>query len=381
MRRGRPCSRFPELGLSGYSIEDLFHQQALLDAVRDALEQPAAPGAAELSPVLVVGAPLALDGAIYNTAVVIHRGRILGVVPKSYLPEYREYYEKRQFRAARDAVGTEIELGGPDGAVRRQAPVRVRGLAHLTLHVEICEDVWAPIPPSSFAAMAGATVVANLSASNITVGKADWRRVLCQAHSGRTITGYIYTAAGEGESTTDLAWDGQALICENGDLITEAERFATEEQLIFADIDLDRIVGRPRQLQRVRRRGGRPPGAPRRASAGSASRSSRRAAARRSLPLRRHDRALPVRPRRPGQPPGALRGGLQHPGPRAGDPAAGDRHREDRDRRLRRPGLHPCPDRRRAGDGPPRPAARQRARLHDARLRHQPGHAARTRTG
>jgi NAD+ synthase (glutamine-hydrolysing) len=183
-----------------------------------------------------------VDGAIYNTAVVAHRGRVLGVVPKSYLPEYREYYEKRQFRAARDAVRTEVELAGQVVPFSAKLLFECEDLAHLTLHVEICEDVWAPIPPSSFAAMAGATVVANLSASNITVGKADWRRVLCTAHSGRTITGYIYTAAGEGESTTDLAWDGQALICENGDLVTEAERFATDEQLIFADIDLDRIV-------------------------------------------------------------------------------------------------------------------------------------------
>ncbi len=231
----------PELGLSGYSIEDLFHQQALLDAVRAGVAELVR-ASQDLPPVLVVGAPLALHGAIYNTALVIHRGRILGVVPKSYLPEYREYYEKRQFRAARDALWTEIELCGQTCPFGAKLVFDCRDLAHLSLHVEICEDVWAPIPPSSFAALAGATVVANLSASNITVGKADWRRVLCQAHSGRTITGYIYTAAGEGESTTDLAWDGQALICENGDLVTEAERFATEEQLILADIDLDRIV-------------------------------------------------------------------------------------------------------------------------------------------
>jgi NAD+ synthase (glutamine-hydrolysing) len=238
---GAAVLAFPELGISGYSIEDLFHQQAVLDAVRDAIEQLRTESA-DLAPVLIVGAPLALDGAIYNTAVVLHRGRILGVVPKSYLPEYREYYEKRQFRAARDALATEIDLGESAVPFGAQLLFDCQDIAHLTLQVEICEDVWAPIPPSSFAAMAGATILANLSASNITVGKADWRRVLCQAHSGRTITGYIYTAAGEGESTTDLAWDGQALICENGDLVTEAERFATEEQLICADIDLDRIV-------------------------------------------------------------------------------------------------------------------------------------------
>ena len=117
-----------------------------------------------------------------------------------------------------------------------------RDLENFTLYVEICEDLWSPIPPSTFGAMAGATVIANLSASNITVGKADYRRLLCESQSGRTFTGYVFTAAGEGESTTDLAWDGQALICENGDLVAEAERFAEKEQLIYADIDLDRIV-------------------------------------------------------------------------------------------------------------------------------------------
>jgi len=232
---------FPELGLSAYSVEDLFHQQALLDAVADAIGDLTT-ASADLRPVIVVGAPLMIGAALFNTAVVIHRGRILGIVPKSYLPEYREYYEKRQFRAARDAVQDHVELLGAEVPFGTKLLFSCEDVPSFTLGVEICEDVWAPIPPSSYLAMAGATVVANLSASNITVGKADWRRVLCEAHSGRTITAYLYTAAGEGESTTDLAWDGQALICENGDLIVEAERFAKEQQLIFADVDLDRIV-------------------------------------------------------------------------------------------------------------------------------------------
>jgi NAD+ synthase (glutamine-hydrolysing) len=167
---------------------------------------------------------------------------VLGVVPKSYLPEYREYYEERQFRAAREAIGSEVELLGQTVPFGSDIVFAAGDLPNLVLHVEVCEDLWVPIPPSTFGALAGATVLVNLSASNITVGKADFRRTLCMGQSARTIAGYIYTAAGAGESTTDLAWDGQALICENGDLVTEAERFAVDEQLLLADLDLDRMV-------------------------------------------------------------------------------------------------------------------------------------------
>ena len=167
---------------------------------------------------------------------------MLGVTPKSYLPEYKEYYEERQFRAAREAIRGELDLLGQTVPFGSDVLFSASDLPNFTVHVEICEDVWTPIPPSTFGALAGATVLANLSASNITIGKADFRRTLCMAQSARTISGYIYTAAGQGESTTDLAWDGQALICENGDLVTEAERFSRSEQVLYADIDLDRIV-------------------------------------------------------------------------------------------------------------------------------------------
>ena len=234
---------FPELGISGYSIDDLLHQVALLDAVEAGLGRIAAESAG-FEPVIVVGAPLRFEHGVFNTAVVIHRGRVLGVVPKSYLPEYREYYEKRQFRAARDAVGDRLRLFGSSEEVPFGADLLFAAgdLPGFVLHVEICEDLWVPIPPSTYGALAGATVLANLSASNITIGKAGFRRELCASQSARTIAGYLYTAAGMGESTTDLAWDGQALIYENGDLLAEAERFSTEEQLITADLDLDRIV-------------------------------------------------------------------------------------------------------------------------------------------
>jgi NAD+ synthase (glutamine-hydrolysing) len=232
---------FPELGLSGYSIEDLFHQHALHGAVLEALDQIVA-ASRELFAMLIVGAPLQAQGALFNTAVVIHRGRILGVVPKSYLPEYREFYEKRHFRAARDSVSDELELLGRSVPFSPRLLFPCRDVGGLALHVEICEDVWSPIPPSTYGALAGATVLANLSDSNVTIGKADYRRLLCASQSGRTISGYVFTSAGPGESTTDLAWDGQALIYENGELLGESERFADEEQLIFADINLDRLI-------------------------------------------------------------------------------------------------------------------------------------------
>jgi len=234
---------FPELGISGYSIDDLLHQTALLDAVVDGIERIAV-ASGSLEPVIVAGAPLRFEQGVFNTAIVIHRGRVLGVIPKSYLPEYREYYEKRQFRAARDAVGDVVRLSASSEEVPFGADLlfAARDLPEFILHVEICEDLWVPIPPSTYGALAGATVLANLSASNITIGKAGFRRELCASQSARTIAGYLYTAAGMGESTTDLAWDGQALIYENGDMLAESERFATGEQIILADLDLDRIV-------------------------------------------------------------------------------------------------------------------------------------------
>jgi NAD+ synthase (glutamine-hydrolysing) len=232
---------FPELGLSAYAIDDLLHQAALLDGVLGAVERVVT-ATADLWPVVVVGAPLRVEHGLFNAAIVIHRGTVLGVIPKSYLPEYREYYEKRQFRAARDAVAQSVSLMGAEVPFGANLVFACGDVPEFAIHVEICEDVWVPIAPSTYGAMAGATVLANLSASNVTIGKADYRRHLAASQSARTISAYVYTAAGAGESTTDLAWDGQALIYENGELLAEAERFAETEQLIVADIDLDRIV-------------------------------------------------------------------------------------------------------------------------------------------
>ena len=238
---GAALALFPELGLSAYSNDDLFHQDALLDATLVALESVVA-ASTDLRPLLLVGAPLRCEGKLFNCALAIHGGRVLGVTPKSFWPNYREFYEKRQFAAARDALGQTIELLGARVPFGPDLIYEAVGLPGLLIHAEICEDVWTPIPPSTYAALAGATVLCNLSASNITIGKADYRRALCAAQSGKCAAAYLYSAAGPGESTTDMAWDGHALIYENGELLTESERFADAEQLIVADLDLERLL-------------------------------------------------------------------------------------------------------------------------------------------
>ncbi len=230
---------FPELGLSAYSNDDLFFQDALLDGVMNSLGELCRVSA-ELTPVLLVGAPLRFQAALYNCAVVLYRGRVLGVVPKTYLPNYREFYEKRQFTSGASAGFGEVELFGQ--RVPFGNDLIFQGPGDFALAVEVCEDVWAPIPPSTYAALGGATVLANLSASNITVGKDEYRRDLCASQSGKCVAGYLYSAAGPGESTTDLAWDGHALIYENNEKLAESARFSREEQLILADLDLERLV-------------------------------------------------------------------------------------------------------------------------------------------
>ena len=232
---------FPELGISAYSNEDLFQQEALLDAVRSALAH-VKEASRDLAPILLVGAPLRLEGKLFNCAVVLYRGRILGVVPKTYLPNYREFYEKRQFASARQAIRKEVILLGETAPFGNDLVFEAIDLPGFALHAEICEDIWVPIPPSTYASLAGATVLANLSASNITVGKTDYRRLLCASQSAKCIAAYLYSAAGFGESTTDMAWDGYAVIYENSDRLAESQRFQQEEQLILADIDLERLV-------------------------------------------------------------------------------------------------------------------------------------------
>ncbi len=229
---------FPELALSGYSIDDLLLQDALLDGVEHAIGR-VVEGSAGLRPLLLIGAPLRHAGRVYNTAIAIQRGRLLGVVPKIHLPNYREFYEHRFFASGQGTSGGQVTIGPHRALFGPDLLFTADDVPGLVVHAEICEDLWVPIPPSSVAALSGATVLANLSASNITIGKADTRRLLCRSQSARCLAAYLYAAAGPGESTTDLAWDGQVSIFENGVILAESARFPRSDQMVLADIDLD----------------------------------------------------------------------------------------------------------------------------------------------
>ena len=238
---------FPELGLTSYSCEDLFHQQALLDGAREALRGVLQASEA-LNLIAVVGMPLQVDHLLFNCAVVIHRGKILGIVPKTFLPNYREFYEYRQFAPAFAAHSSTVDvLGQGDIPFGERLLFQCQDERRFTFFVEICEDLWVPISPSSGAALAGATVILNLSASNITIAKDEYRHSLVATQSARCLAAYLYTAAGTGESTTDLAWDGHAIVYENGDLVAESERFRYDSQLVVAELDLERLA-----LERMR---------------------------------------------------------------------------------------------------------------------------------
>ncbi|OWQ93351.1 NAD(+) synthase [Roseateles aquatilis] len=237
---GAAVVAFPELGLAAYTSDDLFHQRALLDGCEAALAHLLTVSR-DLPTVAIVGLPLRVEHRLFNCAVVLQRGRILAVLPKSYLPNYGEFYEARQFNAADEAISEDITLLGQRAAFGTRLVIAASDLPLLRLHVEICEDVWTPIPPSSYATLAGATVLVNLSASNVTIGKAGYRHQLVGQQSARCLAAYVYTSAGAGESSTDLAWDGQALIYENGSFLAESERFQRRSQLVSADVDLERL--------------------------------------------------------------------------------------------------------------------------------------------
>jgi NAD+ synthase (glutamine-hydrolysing) len=231
---------FPELGLSAYAIDDLLLQEALQDGVERAVADLVA-ASRDLPCVIVAGAPLRHNHRLYNCAVVIARGRIAGVVPKSFLPNYREYYEHRWFAPGVGIVGREIALAGQRAPFGTDLLFASKGLPDFTFHVEICEDLWAPAPPSTLGALAGAAILLNLSASNVVIGKAADRETLCASQSMRCQAAYVYSAAGPGESTTDLAWDGQATIHELGALLASTARFPMSRQMTIADVDVQRI--------------------------------------------------------------------------------------------------------------------------------------------
>ena len=239
--RGAAAALFPELGLTGYSVEDLHAQSSLIAATAKAVRQ-VVEASAGLRPVIVFGAALVSQGQLFNCALAAQNGRLLGVIPKSYLPNYREFYEKRWFSDAPGAIADTITVDGLTAPFGTDLVFEAEDLPDFIVSVEICEDFWAPVPPSLNAALAGATVQLNLSASNATIGKARERAALIDAHSRRTLGAYVFAAAGTGESTTDLAWDGQLLAYEQGSCIAAGDRFQSGHAALYADIDLERIT-------------------------------------------------------------------------------------------------------------------------------------------
>lgn len=231
---------FPELSLTGYALDDLHQQDSLLKAAEAAAAE-LIKQSTQYMPVIIVGAPVRQRSQLFNCAIVIHRGRLLGVVPKSFLPNYREFYEKRWFSDARAVMDDTIHYAGQDTAFGTGLLFEADDVDHFLIHVEICEDLWAPTPPSIDGALAGGTVMVNLSASNATIGKSRERAALCDVQSRRCCGAYLFTAAGLGESTTDLAWDGQLSLFELGDQLAVSERFEAEGSSLFSEIDLDRI--------------------------------------------------------------------------------------------------------------------------------------------
>lgn len=247
--QGAAIALFPELSLTGYAIDDLLLQDVLLRDVEAALID-LAEQSADLLPLIAVGAPLRHRNRLYNCAVLIHRGEILGIAPKAYLPNYREFYEKRHFAAGAGIVDEWFRptfASGEAAKVLDGVPFGTDVLVHvddvpgLVVHAEVCEDLWVPLPPSHHAALAGATVLLNLSASPITVARADDRHLLARSASMRCNAAYLYAAASEGESSTDLSWDGQTMVYEGGDLLGESERFPSGPRETLVDVDVDRL--------------------------------------------------------------------------------------------------------------------------------------------
>jgi NAD+ synthase (glutamine-hydrolysing) len=246
--RGAQVVVLPELGLTGYTCGDLFFSlTTLVGGAERALERVLRE-TARRSVVLVVGVPVLQGGRLFNAAAVLQAGRILGVVPKTFLPGYNEYYEERWFSSSREARGSEVRLAGHSAPFGTDLLFQLPEDPGVALAVEICEDLWAPIPPSSRHAVAGATVILNPSASNDLVAKAEYRRELVRQQSGRTLSAYVLANAGVHESTTDLVFGGHLLVAENGVLLAEGERFRREGELVVTDVDVERLtVERARQ--------------------------------------------------------------------------------------------------------------------------------------
>ncbi|MEI3221756.1 MAG: NAD(+) synthase [Dorea sp.] len=234
---------FPELCVTGYTCSDLFTQDVLLDHAREVLTEIAA-HTRDMDALVFVGAPLAVDGELYNVAAAMNHGKILGLTTKTFLPNYGEFYEMRQFREGPEKA-REIEFDGEMVPFGPNILFTAKQMEHLIVAAEICEDVWSPVPPSIEAVREGATVIVNCSASDETIGKATYRESLIEGQSARLIAGYIYSNAGEGESTTDLVFGGHNLIAENGTILAESKRF--ENGIIYSEIDVNRLMSERRK--------------------------------------------------------------------------------------------------------------------------------------
>lgn len=232
---------FPELCITGYTLGDLFHQQLVLEKAKEAL-WTLKEATKKLKTTILVGLPIAFEGKIFNTAAVVAQGKILGMVPKTYIPGYKEFYEERWFASARDMLSKEIDIFGTKIPIGTDILFRSKENPEIILGIEICEDLWGPLPPSSFQVLQGANIIANLSASNELVGKADYRRTLVSQQSARGICGYVYTSCGVGESTTDVVFGGHSLIAENGTILTESKRFQQNGEIIISEIDIEHLL-------------------------------------------------------------------------------------------------------------------------------------------
>ena len=237
---------FPELTITGYTCADLFFQSPLLDAAQEALKQIAAQ-TASVPMVLLLGVPVAVDNQLFNCAAVLHQGKILGLVPKTFIPTYNEFYEERWFASANDLISEEITYAGQTVPIGADLLFSAQGLSDLKIGVEICEDLWVPIPPSSYQSLYGATLLLNLSASNELAGKPQYRHQLVSQQSSRCLAAYVYASAGTGESTQDAVFSGHSLIYENGTKLCETESFQRQNQLVYADVDLERLANERRR--------------------------------------------------------------------------------------------------------------------------------------
>jgi len=232
---------FPELCITGYTIQDLVQQQALLARVEKGLERMVEASAGR-DMLIIAGLPLVVDQKLFNCAALICSGQVLGIVPKTYLPSYKEFYENRWFTSAEDACSDTCHINGKSIPFGANILVSLQGFPSAVIGVEVCEDMWVPLAPHEYQALAGATVLVNISASNEILSKADWRRIMMISESGRCASAFCYVSAGTGESSNDIIFGGHTLIAENGTVLKESQRFQPEQPLTISDIDIDRLA-------------------------------------------------------------------------------------------------------------------------------------------